>query len=381
MVGNIDFDKTNIVDDHTIDDLWLTEYSIIQFPALCSLYIHDKESYDEQELALNPITTGPYEVNDYVVNSNIVLRARDDYWGDPPYIKTINFKFLNEDAQRINALTIGEADIARIPMKDVEYVESLDGYTVRTVYAAQADCAYFNMSKGAPLETLEARQAVMMAIDRQAIIDVVYRGNSSAPRWPVSEYNVDYEPERMANMDPVYATGYNPEEARKLAEKSGLVGKTLRIAVNGQSEYITMAEIIQNDLEKIGVNSQILNFDQATYFSVLMDGKDFDIGLYFIANTIGCATDLFTMYPQFFQLGWEGPERDEYLALGMKALTVADDKERSEMLYELASRFTNVNLWFALCEMVNCNALSEDLGGVEYYLDGGASYNKWYWTN
>ena len=380
VVGYVDFDKTKIVDDYTID-LWLTQYSIIQFPALTQMYIHDAESYNEEELALHPITTGAYEVTDYVVNSHITLEARDDYWGDPPAIKNINFTFMTEDAQRVNALTTGDADIARIPMKDVEYVESLDDYTVNLSFAAQADCAYLNMSKGAPLETLEAREAFMMAIDRQAIVDLVYCGNSSVPNWPIYEYNVDYNPATMSGIDEAYIKGYDPVRAKELAEQSGLVGKTLRIATNGSADAVTMAEMMQYDLEEIGVHAQILTFDQATYFSDLMDASNFDVGIYFIANTIGSAADLFANYPLFFQCGWEGPERDEFLALGQKAITTIDDAERGKILEELVHRFAKVNIWFAISELVNVNAHNVHLAGMEYYLDGSTSYNKWYWTN
>ena len=380
VVGFVDFDKTKVVDDYTID-LWLNQYSIIQFPALTQMYIHDAESYDEEALALNPITTGPYKVTDYVVNSHIVLEARDDYWGDAPAIKKINFTFMTEDAQRVNALTTGDADIARIPMKDVEYVESLDDYTVNLSFAAQADCAYLNMSKGAPLETLEAREAFMMAIDRQAIVDLVYCGNSSVPNWPVSEYNVDYDPARMSGIDEAYIRGYDPVRAKELAEQSGLVGKTLRIATNGSADSVTMAEMMQYNLEEIGVHSEILTFDQATYFTALMDASNFDVGIYFIANTIGSAVDLFANYPLFFPLGWEGPERDEFLALGQKGITTIDDAERADILVELTQRFAKINIWFAISELVNVNAHNVNLAGMEYYLDGSTSYNKWYWTN
>ncbi len=380
MVGNIDFEKTKAIDDYTVD-LWLTEYSLIQLPALAAMYIHDEESYNEEDLALNPVTTGPYEVTDYVVNSHIYLKARPDYWGEQPPIPEIRFTFMTEDAQRVNAITIGEADVAKIPMKDVEYVESLDDYSVKIAYGPMADCAYINVTPGGPFGTNEARQAFMMAIDRQAIIDVVYGGRSTAPRWPVSEYCTDFDEAKYANMDEVYATGYNPEKAKELAEQSGLVGKTLRIAVNGQADYVTMAEMIKYDLEQIGVNSEILSFDQATYFSALMDESNFDIGIYLISDTIGSAVDFFANYPLFFPLGWSGTERDEFVALGLKGLGTADEAARDEILYELATRFEKANIWFPISEFPNVSAISKHLGGMEYYLDGNTSYCNWYWID
>ena len=360
-------------------DYWLTSYSIVSLPALSSLYIHDKESYDELDLALNPVSTGAYVVTDYVVNSHIYLEARDGYWGPEPAIKNINFIFLNEDSQRVNALTTGDADVARIPIQEVGYIETLGNYDVRRVNAAQASTAYFNITEGEPLDSLEARMAVMHAIDRQAIVDMAFDGQTTIPRWPLSEYNVDFE-ERMANMHEVYSIGYDPVRAKALAEQSGLTGKTLRIAINGQSDNVTIAEIMQNCFEEIGVNSQIISFDQATYFSLLMDESNFDIGLYFIASPDGFAVDCFFMYPQFFTLGWTGPERDYYLGLGAQGVGIADQSKRSDILYEQATIFSQLHLWYALTEYVNVNVVAKGLVGVDFYLNGTSNYTNWAWS-
>jgi peptide/nickel transport system substrate-binding protein len=375
----VDFDKTNIVDDYTID-LWLTSFNVIQLPAFASLYIFDAESYDEDVLVDQPISTGPYNVSEYVVNSHVYLTARDDYWGETPAIKEIHFLPMNEDSQRVNALTTGDADVARIPTKDAEYVESLGNYTVDTQFLAQGNVAYFNCTPGEPLGTLEARQAVMHAIDRQALVDVAYAGKTSIPAWPVSDYSIDFVPDKMANKDDAYSIGYDPALAKELAEKSGLAGKKIRIVNNGQSQYATMAEIIQSDLAAIGVESEILTYDQATYFGTLMDESNFDIALYFIANTIGLGMDCFANYPVFLPLGWSGPARDEYLALGQKGMTTADTTEREKILLQLTEQFYKQHLWFTLTEEPSMTALSDDLAGVEFYLDGTTLYKDWSWA-
>jgi peptide/nickel transport system substrate-binding protein len=374
----IDFDKTNIVDDYTID-LWLTSYNLIQLPAFASLYIFDAESYDENVLVDTTIATGAYEVSEYVVNSHVYLKARDDYWGPAPAIKEIHFLPMNEDSQRVNALTTGDADVARIPVKDAEYVESLGNYNVEVSFLAQGNTAYFNCTPGAPLGSLDARRAVMHAIDREALADVTYAGKTTIPRWPLSEYSTDFE-ESYANQDDVYSIGYDPVLAKELAEKSGLVGKKLKIVNNGQSQYATMAEIIQSDLSAIGVDSEILTYDQATYFGTLMDVSNFDIGIYFIADTIGSAMDCFANYPTFFTLGWDGPERDAFLALGQKGMTTKDPAAQAEILKQLSTDFYKYQLWFELNEEPSMSAISKDLKGVYFYMDGTNLYKDWSWA-
>ena len=377
-VKAVDLAKTNIIDDYTID-LWYTEFNCAQEPGFSQMLIFDEESYDEIDFALHPIGTGAYVVTDYVVNSHVIVEARDDYWGPAPAIKRIHFKTMNEESQRVNALQTGDVDISRIPVKDVDFVESLGGYNIASVSAGGAYTAYLNMNENGLLSSPEARNAICHAIDRQAISDIVFNGQSALPNWPVSQNCVDYEA-RFGNMDEVYSIGYNPDRARELAEQTGLIGQTVRIMTNGAEEFVTMAQIVQNDLEAVGINSQITNYDQATYFSLLMDESNFDIGLYFTAAPSVMAVDLLAMYPQFIPLGWTGPDRERYMNLGNRALATVDDRERGNMIYELAQIFGQYTPWYAICEQVNMQAYSKDLRGVEYWLAGDLRFHHMSWA-
>ena len=378
-VETVDLEKTKAIDDYTID-LWFTKFDIGQFPALMLMYIFDAESYDADAMAVAPIGTGPYTVTEYVANSHLVVEARDGYWGPAPGIKKIQFNVINEEAQRVNAVTIGDVDAANIPLKDVEYVESLGDYNVMRVSAAAASVAYFNVTEGTLLGSLEAREAVMHAIDRQSIISLAYSGQSTAPRWPVSEACPDFE-ERFANLSDVYTLGYDPVLAKELAEKAGLIGQTLRIMTNGSEQFITMAEIIQNNLEEIGIHSDIINYDQATYWGMLMDQSNYEIALYLIASPKRFGLDMLVAYPQFFNLGWNDTDRNAYLELGVKGLGTPDPEARREILFEIAKEFNKVHLWYPLAENSGATAMSKDLAGVEYYADGEVRYYKWSWAS
>ena len=166
------------------------------------------------------------------------------------------------------------------------------------------------MTPDAPLGTAEARRAVSYAIDRQSIADIVFSGYSSILDWPMTESLIDLE-DRFLNMDDTYTTGYDSAKAQTLADESGLTGQSLRIITNGAADYVTMAEIIQNNLSAIGVNSEIINYDQATYFSLLMDESNFDIAIFTPSAPSMLAIDILYNYPIFIPLGWTGEVRDQ----------------------------------------------------------------------
>lgn len=371
-VKAVDFEKTKVTGDYTID-LWYTQFNASQEPGFASMLIMDKESFDEVALSTNPIGTGPYVVTDYVVNSHLSVTARDDYWGGTPKIKNINFKVINEASQIVNALETKDVDMAGpIQLADAEYIKSL-GYNVMVTNGGYPDAALFSLLPGGPLESKEARWAVSHAIDRQAIVDVIYEGLSAVAQYPASQYDQDFEP-RFANMHDTYSIGYNPDKARELAEQSGLVGKTLRIITNGSTKYNTMAEMIQENLLDIGVNADIINYDQATYFPTIMDAANFDIALFNPAAPSMLAIDILANYPVFVPLGWTGPERDRFGELSMDAISTFDKTERGNKLYEALKVWVEVDPWFALSEVVAPFAQSPDITGVEYMIAGSIYY-------
>lgn len=375
-VAAIDFEKTSIIDDYTID-LWLTHYDVGQWPGMALMYICDKESYDEESMALKPIGTGAYVVTEYIPNSHVTMEAREDYWGEPPAIKKVIYHVKAEDSQRVNALTTGDIDCAVIPIKDFDYVQSLGNYNVTLQSSAAVECAFFNLSPDGVLGTLEARLAVMYAIDRQAILDMVYGGKISAPSWPVSDATYGYEP-KFANLD-VYTHGYDVEKAKAYAEASGLVSKTIRITTNGEQNYNSIAEIIQNNLSEIGVDSTIINYDAGSYVGTLMDASTFDIGILYVGSPSRYAVDMIGGYLSFLPLGWSGSDKDELLALCREGVSTPTESGRSEILEKMMKIWDKYHPWFALAEMVSPTVVSKDIGGYEAYADGCYHVCNWYW--
>ena len=375
-VTGIDFDKTNIVDDHTID-VWYTAPSYTQNNAFTQLMIMDKESFDVESLSQHPIGTGPYICTDYVVNSHVSCTANPDYWGGEPNVKSIEFKVINESAQIVNALEVHDVDIVSgIPVDEMDYIESL-GYNISTVFGGYANTALYSFA-GA-LATKEARYAVSYAMDRESMSQLMYKGLSSVPNYPASEYCIDYE-ERYGNMHDTYATGYSVEKAKEYAEKAGLVGKTLTIITNGMEAYNDVAAIMKENLEAVGINSEIKSYDSATYFSVVMDESNFDIALFYLSSPARLGCDIISAYLEFIPLGWHDEGRDQYGEVCTNIKNTLDEKVRADYTYDALKIFVDYDPWYPICEALTANAESVDISGAEYYLAGNLYYQDLYWN-
>lgn len=375
-VGYVDFEKTKVIDDYTID-VWYTAATYTQITSFSQLMVMDKESFDMESLSTKPIGTGPYIVTDYVVNSHVSCIANENYWGGEPEIKAIEFKVINETSQIVNALEVGDVDlVSGIPVDEIEYIQGL-GYETSTLYGGYANTALYSFA-GA-LSSKEARYAVSMAMDRESMSYVMYKGYSTVPSYPTSEHCIDYQ-EKFANLHETYSTGYNVEQAKKYAEESGLVGKTLKIITNGTEAYNDVAAIIKENLAAIGVESEIASYDSATYFSIVMDESNFDIALFYLSAPSMLACDIMGSYLDFIPLGWYDDAREEYRELCNKVCTTMDNDARGEVLYELLQKFVEYTPWYSISEAVTVSAITKDIGGAQYYLAGNLFYQDLYWN-
>ncbi|MDR2356634.1 MAG: ABC transporter substrate-binding protein [Oscillospiraceae bacterium] len=379
-IPTFDLENSKILDDYTID-LAIVGYQITQMDALTMLYFFDEESFDADSYALNPVGTGPYVVTDYVINSHVSMTANGNYWGEAPRIKNLQFKVLNEDTQRINALQAGTVDVSGIPISEIGYVSGLPDFKVDTIMTGLCNNIVFNLSDNSVFKSLDARLAVSHAIDRDAIVSLVYDGHAAVTDYPVSMSAKDFEP-RFANMHESYSVGHDVELARQYAEKAGIVGQTVKIVTNGSSDYITIAEIVQANLKDIGVMAEINNYDAASYYDVSNDPTMFDMSIYATASpqklVVGMLYSYVLYTPVLMDNEWEGKAR--FLALGEEVLANPDVQARSDSVYEMVRIFVDADLWYGICDTENAVAYNSKLQGVKFWSSGDFRYDEWYWT-
>ncbi|MFT5870096.1 MAG: peptide/nickel transport system substrate-binding protein [Paracoccaceae bacterium] len=154
--------------------------------------VQDYEGGQDTYAARNMNGTGPYLIVSREPDVRTVLSAYDGYWGIgefPLEVSEIIYTPIQNPATRVAALLSGEVDfIQDVPVQDLERVANADGLEVIT--APQNRVIFFGMNVGAddltmdnveganPLADLRVRQAMNIAINREAIQQVVMRGQS-----------------------------------------------------------------------------------------------------------------------------------------------------------------------------------------------------------
>ena len=376
----MNLDNIIATDDYTIDWTW-EAYHLGQWGIITDLAIYNEESYDADQASSAPIGTGPYVVKEYVVNSYCTLERRDDYWGELPEFKTIQFRVLTESSQVVNALETGIVDIAqRIDNADVEYVSALPGIDIVNRYDTNFAAMGFNTTPESPLHSREARWALCHAIDRQAIVNVVYSGRAVVLDRPNANTTMDDEP-RYNNLHETYSIGYNVDLARQYAESSGIVGQTLRCLTNGLPEFVLMAEMVANMLQEIGVNVDIQTYDPATFTELTSrDPSAWDFRLSMGMNPGYKVASPMVMgvlyYPvMHFAGNWEGYE--EYVQIASGYFGAFDRKERADITFALLETYTREALVYGICDIQTATAIASDLdwSSLHYRMNGNVLYS------
>ena len=379
---NIDFEKTCKIDDYTVD-LVFTEANINHLAGMSFVCMVDKETYDADTMGQQPIGTGPYIVTDYVVNSEVKMTANPNYWGEQPAIKNIIFKNINEPAQKITAYETGEVDyLYTVPGSDAEYLSTLPNtYLIKKVTQSTA-CLTFNCSPSSSLNSVEARLAVAHATNSQAIIDVAYNGYGTIPDCCFSAACTDYCPE-VANLNDSYKIGYNLDLAKEYAEKSGLVGKTVRLITNGSDAFVSTAQIIEQALKEIGVDAQVINMDQPTVRSKINEEEGWEVYVAFVAGGTGYGFDLMDAQAIKFNrthFDWD-TETFEYLeTLGDEMCLMSDKDEFMKADIEWLKVFEDYCPVYSHLAMVTIKAAKDYIAGIMTEGNGHDLVQDWYFT-
>jgi len=230
----------------------------------------------------NSVGTGPYFITDYVRSSAVTFERNPSYWQtDPvgpgmgnqlPYAENVKYLILADASTREAAVRTGQIDVYF--GVTVDALENLTGTAKDLVIkqgipAASSSIGMRTDKAELPFSKKEVRQALMMAIDYDTIIEEYYYGEAQLPSFPIVP-----EPELM---DAYLSLGeapeivkelfsYNPEKAKQLLSASGYPGgfKTSIICTNPMVDYLS---IIKDMWAQIGVELEIVTEEIGAYNS------------------------------------------------------------------------------------------------------------------
>ncbi len=231
------------------------------------------EKYSDDELALNPVGTGPFKFVEREQGVKTVLTRNDDYWGRKAKLDQIIFRPLEDPATRVNALRTGEVNMIGVPpWDDVEDLKE-EGFTL-TLNDNVPNYLFIHLNHKHPiLKDKKVRQALNMAIDKEGLVREIYAGTGRVEHGMLSPGTFAYDPD-FRYYD------YDPEKAKQLLADAGYPDgfeMNWDIFQYGTGELVE--SWIQRDLKKIGVDVKIQKYEWIAYLRRWASGMPEDIGM------------------------------------------------------------------------------------------------------
>ncbi len=168
------------IDAKTVEfDLCAPDAAFLSKVAFTSLAINDSDYLTStggggEQLVRQPNGTGPYKLDTWTAEREIVLSANETYWGDQPGAPAAIIQWSAEAAQRLVELTSGTVDGIDNPgATDFEAIEANADLTLYPRTALNIFYVGFT-NTFAPFDNESVRQAIAMGIDRQRIVDNFY---------------------------------------------------------------------------------------------------------------------------------------------------------------------------------------------------------------
>jgi len=215
---------------------------------------------------LQPIGTGPYRL-DRVDTDSAELSANPLYTGPQPKLPNLELKFYPSYQETVAAYQAGDVlGISYIPPQAIPTVKNIESLNLYSARLSGYDIVYLNLQapETAPFfQEIEVRQALMYALDRQAIIDEALNGQGLIASGPIRSwswaYNTDVPP---LDSDPAQAqalldsVGWVDNDGDGVREKDGLPF-AFKLLVGDDPDRIAVAEAISQQWRQVGVEATV----------------------------------------------------------------------------------------------------------------------------
>ncbi|MEN9939172.1 MAG: hypothetical protein RLZZ387_5751 [Chloroflexota bacterium] len=243
---------------------------------LGNLYIPDKDAWES--IDRQGAGTGPFTFAEFVPDERIVLKRNEQYWGTKASLDTIEVRIFGDAQAAVANLESNAVDIAPLTLQDYVRLSQGTAYRTEKIVGATIYNIWLNTGKP-PFDSKTVRQAMAHAIDRERFNKTVLLDQSKPTNNPLPGYHWAF----FADRDNVYP--FDLEKAKSLLAEAGAEGFSVSVNVSSQTkETMGLVQILQSDLEKIGVTLTIDAKDSPRWAEAA-DRGEFDINAHAYGRT------------------------------------------------------------------------------------------------
>ena len=369
------------------------------------------------------VVNGPYKLERYDTSQRVIFRRNPYYWrkgpkGEPqPYIERIVWPIVESTDTSLLQFRSGSLDTEGVSPEYFSLLKAQEKQGNFKIYnggpATGTTFILFNLNKGKrdgkslvnPVKsswfnTVEFRQAVAYAIDRQTMINNTFRGLGTPQDSSISVQSPYY----LSPKEGLKVYNYNTQKAKELLLKAGFKYNDKNQLIDAQGNRVrfslftnagnkireAIGSQIKQDLSKIGIQVDFTPLAWNTYTDKLSNSLDWEASM--LGLTGGLEPNdganvwspegglhMFNQKPQAGQKPIEGrevaPWEAEIGKLYIKGARELDEAKRKE-IYAETQRITQENLPFIyLVNPLSLSAVRNRFEGIRFSALGGALWN------
>lgn len=302
---------------------------------------------DLEAIDMLAVGTGPFQLVRYQADAFIRYKAHPEYWKGKEAIEELVFAITPDASLRFARLIAGECDVMAKPLP--AHTKAASEYTnVRVLSEAGSNVAYLAMNtQKRPFDNQKVRRALNYAINKKALLKIVYGGTAVAAKNPIPPNMWSYD---RGTTD----FNFSLAKAKQLLKEAGFEkGFSMDLwATPAQRTYnpnaIKMAELMQQNLAKINVHANIISYEFGTFLEKIANGEHQAALLgwigdngdpdNFFSSLLSCAAARSGGNAAF----WCDQEFDDLIA---QAKTESNIAKRTQLYKQAQNRFSTQNPW------------------------------------
>lgn len=366
-------DKVEAPDEYTV--VFTLKEPFTPFPINTVLGIVPRTAGDAaSEFGRKPIGTGPYKVESWRSEEEIVLTSNQQAFDGAPALDGITFKIIPDDHIRILELEKGGINFLQndLPPTALDSLRQNPRWQVVEAPGTNYQYIGFNLNADSPVKNPTVRKALAHALDRGGIIQHLLGGLATpadsllpAQHWAHASGlpSYDYDLVKAATLLDEAGYSVNPETGYRF-------GLTFKCSENKRSKQL--AEVFQQDLKKVQINVEIRSYEWATFYEDIIKGNFEFFSLTWVGIT---DPDIYHSLFHSSMIPPNGRNRGRYTNPVVDRLLLESrrtlDRQRLVSLYHTIQRILSedmpyINLW----HMTNVAIIPANLQGFVLYPAG-----------
>lgn len=329
------------------------------------------DELQEAPFTFNPEpSAGAFLFEEWLPDQYLAITRNDNY--DPPRAKLdqLFLSILPQSVTALSQLQNGEIDLMAVSVTDMEIVEQNPDLTISSAPSLMLQWMIPNVQRPA-FSDKRVRQAMIHALDREAMVQDILRGQATVVNSPL--FGWEWDEGEPAGLNPY---PYDPDKARQLLAEANWDGSSHQITMHyipGDQLTETLINIIQQQYKDVGINFELMAVDVPDYTNRLISGAtggntgDFDLVLG-SGGTMGQDPNVLTRYfdtesatPSGFNYAHFSNERVDALLIQGRGTT--DVAERKRIYTEIAQIVNDDATWIYLWRLNSVYGVNKRVQG------------------